>query len=41
MKVIAEWVENVEIVSLLKDANVDYGQGYHFGKPAAECKMPE
>ena len=41
MKVIAEWVENAEIVSLLKDANVDYGQGYHFGKPAAECKMPE
>jgi EAL domain-containing protein (putative c-di-GMP-specific phosphodiesterase class I) len=39
MKVIAEWVENAETVNLLKDLGVDYGQGYHFGKPAPECEM--
>lgn len=39
MRVIAEWVENVEIMSLLKDMGVDYGQGYHFGKPTPECHM--
>lgn len=37
MKVIAEWVENRETLSLLADLGVDYGQGYHFGKPAPEC----
>ena len=39
MKVIAEWVENAETMSLLEDIGVDYGQGYHFGKPAPECEM--
>jgi EAL domain-containing protein (putative c-di-GMP-specific phosphodiesterase class I) len=24
---------------LLKDMGVDYGQGYHFGKPTPECEM--
>lgn len=39
MKVIAEWVENAEITTLLRGMGVDYGQGYHFGKPAPECEM--
>lgn len=39
MKVIAEWVENAEIMSLLQEMGVDYGQGYYFGKPAPECRM--
>ena len=39
MKVIAEWVENSEITSLLIELGVDYGQGYHFGKPSPECEM--
>jgi diguanylate cyclase (GGDEF)-like protein len=39
MKVIAEWVENAEIVSLLKAIGVNYGQGYHFGRPMPECEM--
>lgn len=33
IKVIAEYVENQEIVDLLKEFGVDYGQGYHFSKP--------
>jgi EAL domain-containing protein (putative c-di-GMP-specific phosphodiesterase class I) len=40
MKVIAEWVENSENMSLLMEMGVDYGQGYHFGKPTPECEMP-
>jgi EAL domain-containing protein (putative c-di-GMP-specific phosphodiesterase class I) len=39
MKVVAEWVENAEIMSLLKDIGVDYGQGYHFGRPTPECEI--
>lgn len=34
MKIIAEWVENEEVVQHLKGLGVDYGQGYHFGRPA-------
>ena len=33
IKVIAEYVENKEIVELLKEFGVDYGQGYYFSKP--------
>jgi len=36
MQVIAEWVENGEVADLLKIIGVDYGQGYHFGKPNPE-----
>ena len=39
MKVIAEWVENTEVLALLHAMGVDYGQGYHFGKPEPECYM--
>jgi len=33
IKVIAEYVENDEILNVLKDLEVDYGQGYLFSKP--------
>ena len=33
IKVIAEYVENEEIVNLLKEFGVEYGQGYYFSKP--------
>jgi len=31
---IAEFVENEEIVTILKEIGADYGQGYHLGKPS-------
>jgi diguanylate cyclase (GGDEF)-like protein/PAS domain S-box-containing protein len=30
---VAEFVENEAIADVLRDIGVDYGQGYHFGKP--------
>ena len=33
MKTIAEFVENEEILTKLKELNVDYGQGYYLDKP--------
>ncbi|MCW9012241.1 MAG: EAL domain-containing protein [Gammaproteobacteria bacterium] len=33
---IAEFVENEEIVSILKDVGADFGQGYYLGKPDPE-----
>jgi len=33
LKVIAEYVENIEIVDILQEMGVDYGQGYHISKP--------
>ena len=35
IKIVAEFVENVEIFEMLKDMGVDYSQGYYFGKPEA------
>jgi len=32
-KTVAEFVENAEIVQLLRDYGVDYAQGYHIGQP--------
>ncbi len=34
LSVIAEWVEDEETVTMLRDLGVTMGQGYHFGKPA-------
>jgi diguanylate cyclase (GGDEF)-like protein/PAS domain S-box-containing protein len=34
IQTIAEWVENEETLSLLKQIGVNYAQGYHTGKPA-------
>ena len=36
VKTIAEFVENGEIVAVLKELGVDYAQGYFIGKPAPE-----
>ena len=33
LKIIAEYVENNEIVKILRDMGVDYGQGYQIAKP--------
>jgi|GEM_PF-3790440 len=30
---IAEWVESSEVSNFLRELGVDYGQGFHFGKP--------
>lgn len=38
IRVIAEFVETAEIVAELRELNVDFGQGYYFGKPE---RMPE
>ena len=32
-KTIAEFVENKQVLDLLKELNVDYAQGYGIGKP--------
>jgi len=39
MQVIAEWVENAEVIAVLKKMGVHYGQGYYFGRPTPECEM--
>ncbi|MEK7358817.1 MAG: EAL domain-containing protein [Planctomycetota bacterium] len=36
IKTIAEFVENEEIMRILRDYGVDYAQGYFIGKPAPE-----
>ena len=33
MDIIAEGVENARQLELLRALKVEYGQGYHFGKP--------
>jgi diguanylate cyclase (GGDEF)-like protein len=33
MKTIAEFVENEEILDIIRELNIDYAQGYHIGKP--------
>ena len=33
LKTIAEFVEDEQVMNLLKDMGIDYAQGYHFGNP--------
>ena len=33
LKTIAEFVENQEILTTIKELNIDYAQGFHLGKP--------
>ena len=40
LHVIAEWVEDLETVNMLREYGVAYGQGYHFGKPVPLSKIP-
>ena len=37
-KIIAEFVENREILTLLRTYGVDYAQGYHIGRPASNIR---
>jgi EAL domain-containing protein (putative c-di-GMP-specific phosphodiesterase class I) len=39
-RVVAEFVEDGEILSVLEELGVDFAQGYHFGRPVAlsECR---
>ncbi|MCF7989947.1 MAG: EAL domain-containing protein [Thiohalocapsa sp.] len=39
-RVIAEFVENEEIVDTLREIGVDYAQGYYIGRPAKPRKNP-
>jgi len=32
-KTVAEFVENENILNILTEMGIDYGQGYHLGKP--------
>ncbi|MFN3504644.1 MAG: EAL domain-containing protein, partial [Caldimicrobium sp.] len=36
IKIIAEYVENEEIIERLKELGVDFGQGFYLGKPSPE-----
>ena len=33
IKTLAEFVENEEVLKVVKDLGIDYAQGYYFGKP--------
>lgn len=39
-KTIAEFVENQEILDILKQLGVDYAQGYGIGKPVPLEQLP-
>jgi len=41
LKTIAEFVENVEIFSIVKELGVDYSQGYFFSAPTQEPNMED
>jgi EAL domain-containing protein (putative c-di-GMP-specific phosphodiesterase class I) len=34
-KTVAEYVENEDVLTILKEFGIDYAQGYHIGKPKA------
>ncbi|WP_333841742.1 putative bifunctional diguanylate cyclase/phosphodiesterase [Pelomicrobium sp.] len=40
-QVVAEWVEHAEVVRLLLDMGVQYGQGFLFSRPAPLISLPE
>jgi EAL domain-containing protein (putative c-di-GMP-specific phosphodiesterase class I) len=33
IKTLAEFIENEEVLKVVKDLGIDYAQGYYFGKP--------
>ena len=39
LKTIAEYVENIEIFSIIKELGADYSQGYYFSAPLEEPKI--
>jgi EAL domain-containing protein (putative c-di-GMP-specific phosphodiesterase class I) len=36
IETVAEFVESAEVVRILKEIGVTYGQGYHLGKPSPD-----
>lgn len=41
IRTVGEWVENRELADLLTSMGVDYGQGYHFGRPSDQLMSVE
>ncbi|WP_457567530.1 EAL domain-containing protein [Desulfurobacterium sp.] len=41
VKTIAEYVEDKKTVEILKELNIDYGQGYYFSKPLPVSKVKD
>gem|GEM_PF-5658648 len=41
IKVIAEYVENEEILIMLRNLGVPFGQGYLLGKPSPDLNFPD
>ena len=41
IKVIAEYVENEEILIMLRNLGVPFGQGYFLGKPSPDLNFPD
>jgi diguanylate cyclase (GGDEF)-like protein/PAS domain S-box-containing protein len=39
MKTVAEFVENAEILEVLRQIGIDRAQGYHLGRPTAVCEL--
>lgn len=39
MKTVAEFVENAEILEILRQIGIDRAQGYHLGKPTPVCEL--
>jgi len=36
---VAEFIEDAEVVALLQEIGIDYGQGFHWGQPSAEPQL--
>lgn len=41
IKMIAEYVENEEVIKKLRDLGIEFGQGFYFGRPSPELDFPE
>ena len=41
MKTVAEWVGDAETASIVRDAGIDYMQGYHYGMPMRHSMLPK
>jgi len=36
LKILVEFVENEEILKIIRNLDVDYAQGFYFGKPSPD-----
>ncbi len=41
IKTVAEYVENEEILAMIRQVGVDFGQGYYLGRPSPDLTGPE